>query len=159
MTYVYSSRSENNLLGLEEDLIVIARKAIAISEVDFLINDGVRTQAEQTAAYERHASQTLDGPHLYRIAIDTIAWVDGKINWGVPPDDVYYHKIARAFQKASIGLRIPIIWGGVWDVRLSRLGTDLGAEMRAYGHRHPDPFFDIGHFQLLNSRRSLVLTA
>ena len=152
--YVYGQRSESNLAGLRHAIVIVARKALTLTEVDYFVNDGMRTQAEQTYAYEHHASQTLGGPHLYGIAIDVLAWVNGRINWGVPPDDAYYHKIARAFQRASIELRIPVIWGGVWDIRLSMLGTNLADEMRAYKRRNGGhAFFDIGHFQLPNSDR------
>jgi hypothetical protein len=53
---------------------------------------------------------------------------------------------------ASIRTLIPLIWGGVWDVELAKLGEDVHAESMAYVARalakKERGFTDGPHFEL-----------
>lgn len=112
MTYKFSERSVKNLAGVHPHLIAVAALALADSEVDFVITEGLRTRARQAELFASGASQTMNSRHLTGHAIDVAAYVQG-IRWDWP----LYEKIANAFEGASKKLDIPITWGGSWKMR------------------------------------------
>lgn len=105
-----STRSEKELVGVDQRLVKVIRRAIQITEIDFRIIDGLRTQAEQKELVKAGASKTLRSRHLSGKAVDVMALVNGKGRWEIP----LYHKIAEAFYKAAKELKIEITWGGEW---------------------------------------------
>ena len=109
-------RSLERLNGVHPDLIRLIKRAIYISEVDFVIVQGLRTLAEQKANVAKGASQTMNSRHFpgkegYGCAVDIAAWVENKIAW-VPIS--LYHKIHEAFVKAGQVEDVKFTWGGSW---------------------------------------------
>jgi peptidoglycan L-alanyl-D-glutamate endopeptidase CwlK len=111
MTYRFSERSARNLAGVHPHLIAVAAMALSRSEVDFVITEGVRTQARQAELVASGASRTMRSRHLSGHAIDVAAWVGGGVRWDWP----LYERIAAAFEESSVLLDIPIVWGGSWQ--------------------------------------------
>ncbi|MGP7732947.1 M15 family metallopeptidase [Oceanimonas smirnovii] len=114
MTFRFSQRSEQNLQGVHPDLVAVVRKALALTEVDFMVTEGVRAPERQRELVKRGASQTMNSLHLpqadgYAYAVDLAAWVGG-VRWDWP----LYHKLAEAMKQAGAELGIPIEWGGDW---------------------------------------------
>jgi peptidoglycan L-alanyl-D-glutamate endopeptidase CwlK len=112
--FQFSQRSEQNLQGVHPDLVAVVRKALALTSVDFMVTEGVRTPERQRELVSRGASQTMNSLHLpqadgYAHAVDLAAWVGG-VRWDWP----LYHKIAEAMKLAAAELGIPIEWGGDW---------------------------------------------
>lgn len=112
--FQFSKRSEQNLHGVHPDLVAVVRKALALTSVDFMVTEGVRTPERQRELVKRGASQTMNSLHLpqadgYAHAVDLAAWVGG-VRWDWP----LYHKIAEAMKLAAAELGIPIEWGGDW---------------------------------------------
>lgn len=111
MTFSFSSRSENNLRGVNPDLVLVARRALAISPVDFAITEGLRTLARQKQLVAGGKSQTLRSRHLTGHAVDVFACPTPAGSW----EWKYYAQIAAAFKQAATTLNIPIEWGGDWQ--------------------------------------------
>lgn len=145
----FSKRSLNNLKGVRQPLVRVAHRAIAITEIDFGVIDGLRTREEQAALVEAGASQTMNSNHLTGEAIDIMAYVGARGSWELP----LYHKIADAFAKAAFHEGVGIRWGGAWhidDVRdwqgsMEAAQDDYIRLRRSQGRR---PFLDSGHFEL-----------
>lgn len=58
-------------------------------------------------------------------------------------------KIAKLIQQYSIENNLTIRWGGVWDMSLNKLSSDLEKEITAYQVRHKGKdFFDGVHFEI-----------
>ena len=55
-----SKRTRDNLKGVNEKLVMLAGYALAISEQDFFVNEGLRTTAKQQEYFKNGRSQ-LDG--------------------------------------------------------------------------------------------------
>ncbi|PKG39699.1 M15 family metallopeptidase [Psychromonas sp. Urea-02u-13] len=114
--FALSSRSNTKMLGVENDLKKVTRRALELSAFDFAITSGHRTEAEQHDLYLKGHSQ-LDGvnrksKHQHAKAIDFMAYDEsGKPTW----DMHYYREISEAFKQASRELNIPIVWGGDWN--------------------------------------------
>ena len=108
--HVFSRRSETNLAGVHPDLVRIMRRALELSEVDFMITEGFRTRQRQEALLREGKSKTMRSRHLTGHAVDVAAWIDGKISWNWP----HYEVIARAIKQAGAELGVPVEWGGDW---------------------------------------------
>lgn len=105
-----SDRSKRALAGVHPDLVKVVERAIQITEVDFVVTEGLRSEETQARYVAGGKSRTMNSRHLTGHAVDVAALVKGKASW-VMSD---YEKIARAFKKAAYELGIPIVWGGDW---------------------------------------------
>lgn len=110
MGYAFSSRSLQRLEGVHPRLVALAREAIALSPVDFMITEGLRSRARQAALVKAGASRTSRSRHLTGHAIDVAALVDGQVRWDWP----LYPRIAAAFKAAAVRQGTAIVWGGDW---------------------------------------------
>ncbi len=108
--FTLSANSYRKLEGVHPQLVRVVELAIALTEVDFTVTEGVRTYARQKALVEAGASTTMNSRHLTGHAVDLAAYVNGKIAWDWP----LYHKIAAAMKQAAKELNVAIVWGGDW---------------------------------------------
>ena len=108
--YVYSTRSNDNLIETRQEIQRVSHCALSRSPVDFVIIDGGRTAAEHKKNLENGRSWTKRSRHQDGAAIDFAAYVNGAITYAPEP----YWQIAGAFYQCSEALKIPIIWGGEW---------------------------------------------
>lgn len=112
MAYRLSARSKSRLVGVHSDLIRVAMRAIQLTSVDFGISEGVRSIERQRLLFEQGATKLMKSRHLSGHAIDVYAYVGGEARWDWP----LYYKIAEAFKQAAKEERVPIRWGGDWDM-------------------------------------------
>lgn len=108
MTFKLSQRSLDKLQGVDKRLVAVVNRAIELTEVDFGITEGLRTKERQEQLVAEGKSQTLNSKHLRGMAVDVVAYVDGKVSW----DKQHYQKIAEAFKQAADELNVSIRWGG-----------------------------------------------
>lgn len=108
--YRFSQRSYDRMVGVRPELIVVATRALALSSVDFGINEGLRTSERQAQYVQSGASQTMRSRHLTGHAIDVVPYVSGVVHQDWP----LYDAIAIAMKAAAVELRIPLEWGGDW---------------------------------------------
>lgn len=106
----FSQRSENNLKGVNADLVKVVRRALELSPVDFGITEGLRTVERQRQLVATGKSQTMNSRHISGHAIDVFAYPTSSGSW----EWKYYEQIANVFKQASKELNIPIEWGGDW---------------------------------------------
>lgn len=105
-----SKRSLERLQGLHPRLVAVVKEASALSPVDFMVTEGMRTKARQAALVRAGASRTMVSRHLTGHAVDVAAMVDGQVRWDWP----LYPRIAAAFKAAAARQGTAIIWGGDW---------------------------------------------
>lgn len=108
--FKFSQRSENNLKGVNSDLVKIVRRALQLSPVDFGITEGLRTVERQRQLVAAGKSQTMNSRHISGHAVDVFAYPTSAGSW----EWKYYEKIATAFKQAAKELNIPVEWGGDW---------------------------------------------
>lgn len=109
MTFKFSARSEKNLEGVHPDLVRVVRRALTMSDIDFVVIEGVRSVNHQKQLVKSGASQTMRSRHLTGHAVDLAAWI-GQIRWDWP----LYDKIAHAMKEAAKIEKVTIEWGGDW---------------------------------------------
>ena len=110
MTFRFSSRSLRNLEAVHPDLVAVAHRALQITEIDFIVTEGLRTREKQMELVRAGASRTTRSRHLTGHAIDIAAWVAGQVRW----DWHLYEELSHAFKQAAAELKVPIVWGGDW---------------------------------------------
>lgn len=105
-----SDRDLQRLIGVHPDLVAVVEGAAQITEVDFIITEGLRTKERQEQLVRAGASRTLKSRHLTGHAIDLAAKVGDEVRWDWP----LYHKLADAMQQAAAVCGVEIEWGGDW---------------------------------------------
>lgn len=120
MPNIFGKSSEEKLMTVDFRLRQVARKALIISPIDFGISCGRRTLEEQKEAYRTKGSKR-DGvilvsrhqvkkPDDLAEALDFYPYIHGKSNFEREPVAI----VAGAFLQASILLRYPVYWGGLF---------------------------------------------
>jgi peptidoglycan L-alanyl-D-glutamate endopeptidase CwlK len=110
VTFKLSKRSRARLVGVHPDLVAVVERAIQITDVDFMITEGLRSVTRQKELFAAKATRTMNSRHLTGHAVDVAAMVGGEVRWDWP----LYPRIAEAFKQAALEHRTPIIWGGDW---------------------------------------------
>lgn len=108
--FKFGKRSYDLLSGVRPELIIVAYRALQLSDVDFGITEGLRTPERQAQLQAEGKSTTLKSRHLTGHAIDVAAYIEGKLTWNFAE----YHSISTAFKAAATELGIAIEWGGDW---------------------------------------------
>lgn len=121
MAFALSKRSLDKLAGVKPELAAVVKRAIQLTEVDFVVVQGNRTKAEQVALYAQGRTKpgpkvtwTLNSNHIGGRAVDLAPWVDGAIEWDNSGRMGLYQHIAAAMMAAADELKTPITWGGSW---------------------------------------------
>lgn len=122
MAYVLGKRSLDNLEGVHPNLVKVVKRAIEITEQDFMVLEGVRALARQQQLYAQGRTKpgpkvtwTLNSNHFvnkktgYGHAVDLVPY---PVDWN---DLAKFDAMARAMFQAANELNIPIRWGADWD--------------------------------------------
>ncbi|WP_157215853.1 M15 family metallopeptidase domain-containing protein [Flavisphingomonas formosensis] len=153
MTYSLGAKSLANLSGVHPAIAHVVCRAITITEQDFSVYEGLRTQATQDAYLGRGVTKVKFSQHMkqadgYGHAVDLVPWIEGANRWEWP----LIYPIASAMRAAAAERGVSLRWGGVWDRALLELGRSPASLKKAvseYCTRHPGPdFFDGPHFEL-----------
>ncbi len=150
MAFTLSQRSLGRLDGVKNELHSVVTTAIGLTNVDFGVICGLRTEKEQEELVARGASQTMKSKHLTGDAVDLMAYVGSRGSWELN----LYDDIADAMKEASVREGVPIKWGASWHIPDLRSWEGTAEEaMNAYidlrrsqGRR---PFIDAPHFELI----------
>ncbi|HDT4952764.1 TPA: M15 family metallopeptidase [Morganella morganii subsp. morganii] len=103
----FSQRSENNLKGVNSDLVKVIRRALEITPVDFIVIEGLRTQARQKELVAAGKSQTNNSRHLTGHAVDIIP-VNTK--WQIEEFKPLLKTVKQAADELGVKLRFGINW-------------------------------------------------
>ena len=149
MAFKLSQRSLGRLDGVKNEMHSVVTHAITVSNVDFGVICGLRTEAEQADLVARGASQTHKSKHLTGDAVDLMAYLNGRASWEIS----FYDDIADAIKEAAIQEGVSIKWGAAWSVEDIRQWEGTMEEAmnnyvdlrRSQGRR---PFIDGPHFEL-----------
>lgn len=159
MTFALGSKSRTNLQGVHPHLVEVVERAIQVTPVDFQVFEGLRTRDRQARLVAQGASQTMDSRHLpgrdgLGHAVDLVPLIDfdkdgrAELRW----DWSLCCRVADAVRRASLELKVPIRWGGVWDRAIVDLGGDMEDEVAEYVARRKaagkKAFLDGPHFEL-----------
>lgn len=111
-----NERSLKNLATVHPDLVKVVHRADELTDLPFIITEGVRTLERQKMLFAKGLSKTMRSRHLphpmdgLSRAIDFVPVLEGEITWKTPA----FVPIIAAFMKASAELKIPIESGSSW---------------------------------------------
>lgn len=111
--FKFSRRSLRNLEGVHPHLVKVMERAISLTEIDFMVIEGVRSMQRQAALVASGASKTMNSRHITGHAVDIVPFVDGEIRWDWP----LYDKLAEYIKQAARDCDVNIEWGGDWKWR------------------------------------------
>ena len=151
MAFTLSQRSLGRLDGVKNELHSVVTTAIGLTNIDFGVSCGLRTEKEQEDLVARGASQTMKSKHLTGHAVDVVAYIGSRISWELN----LYDDIADAFKEASVREGVGIKWGASWHIPDLRDWEGTAEEAmnsyidlrRSQGRR---PFIDAPHFELVS---------
>lgn len=110
MSITLGSRSLMRLEGVHADLVRVVKRAAAMSDLDFTVLEGLRTEVRQRQLMQQGATKTLNSRHLTGHAVDLAPMLDGKVSWDWP----LYHRLAKTVKSAAAFEKVPLQWGGDW---------------------------------------------
>lgn len=150
MSFKLSQRSLSRLEGVNEDLVSVVKWAIDITNVDFGVTEGMRSEETQAKYVAAGKSQTMKSKHLVGQAVDLVAYIDGAVSWELN----VYDDVAAAIRLGAQEIGIPIRWGAAWhipDLRewngtMEEAMNDYIDTRRAQNRR---PFIDAPHFEMM----------
>lgn len=150
MSFRLSQRSIERLEGVNEELVRVVMRAIAITKVDFGVVEGVRSEEKQRELVAAGASQTMESKHLTGRAVDLMAYISGRGSWELS----LYDDIAHAMRQAAVEQNIGIRWGAAWVIPDIRIWTGpMESAMNYYidsrRRQNKRPFIDAPHFELI----------
>jgi peptidoglycan L-alanyl-D-glutamate endopeptidase CwlK len=105
-----NKRSEQKLIGVDERLVAVVRRAAELTKIDFQVTCGRRTVAEQKLLVAMGKSATMRSYHIVGKAVDLVAMIGKDASWEL----VHYAQINKAMQAAAKELGVTITWGGSW---------------------------------------------
>lgn len=103
-------RSEKNLTGVHDKLVSVVRRAADVTDIDFVVIEGLRTVERQKELVAKGASKTMNSKHITGHAVDIAPVIGGEIRWDWP----LYHKLAVIVKQAAKDMGVTVTWGGDW---------------------------------------------
>lgn len=149
MTYKLSNKSLKKLEGVHPDLVRVVKRAITLSKVDFLVNEGVRSSDRQKELVASNKSHTMHSKHMvqedgYSYAVDLLPY---PVNWNIES----FFPIAEAMQLSAKELGVKIRWGGCWCSlnQESNPKALLATYVQSRKQHKVKVFIDAPHFELI----------
>ncbi|WP_425985818.1 M15 family metallopeptidase [Brevundimonas sp. TWP1-2-1b1] len=121
MAYTLSQRSLDALKGVHPNMVRVVKRAIQITQQDFLVTEGVRTPERQRQLYAQgrttpgpKVTWTLQSNHFvqksgYGHAVDLCP---APVDWESLKK---FNDIAAAMKRAAMMEGVKITWGGDWS--------------------------------------------
>lgn len=123
MTYKLSKRSLANLEGVHPKLVLVVKRALELSQVDFTVIEGVRTPERQKELYAQ--GRTAPGS-IVTWMLTSNHFVNKATGFGHAVDIVPYpvdwkntaafDAVAKAMFQAADELAVKIRWGADWNM-------------------------------------------
>lgn len=110
MSITLGGRSLLRLEGVHPDLVRVVKRAASMSDLDFTVLEGLRTEARQRELFKQGATKTMNSRHLTGHAVDLAPMLNGQVSWDWP----LYHRLAKTVKSAAELEKVPLQWGGDW---------------------------------------------
>lgn len=105
-----NERSLKALTGVHPDLVKVVHRADELTDLPFIITEGLRSKERQRELFAKGLSKTLNSRHITGHAVDFAPILYGEVTWKTPA----FLPIIKAFKRAAAELNIPIVSGGDW---------------------------------------------
>jgi peptidoglycan L-alanyl-D-glutamate endopeptidase CwlK len=145
-----SRRSLDRLEGVDERLVAVVKHAITVTRTDFGVIQGMRTIEQQKELVAKGASQTMKSKHLEGLAVDLMAYINGRGSWELN----LYDDLADAMKEGANAVGVKVRWGAAWHIDdIGSWPLTMEAAMNEYidlrRGQNRRPFIDGPHFELM----------
>lgn len=110
MTFILGPRSLSKLTGVHPDLVRVVKRAIAVTPVDFVVTEGLRTLARQKELVAAGASKTMNSRHLTGHAVDLAPVVGKQVRWDWSLFDVLIPAVKQAANECGVTIECGYDW-------------------------------------------------
>lgn len=107
-----SRRSLDRLQGVDERMVAVVKYAITATKTDFGVIQGMRTIEQQKELVAKGASQTMKSKHLDGLAVDLMAYINGRGSWELN----LYDDLADAMKEGANAVGCKVRWGAAWHI-------------------------------------------
>lgn len=152
--FKFSDKSLINLEGVHPFLVDLCHAAIKISNVDFMVFEGVRTIERQKQLQQRGVTRTLNSRHLTGHAVDLVPYIAGRATWDWDGCYEICDAMASVYRsRAYVDDRCidapRVRWGGAWGVSFFEIADAREARKRERANKKEgDDFADGVHFEI-----------
>ena len=122
MGFELDGKSLSKLDGIFPPLAKVVLAAARASQQPFIIEQGIRSEAEELKHCQDGTSRTMNSMHLkqkdgFGHAVDLVPVVAGLLLWQLPPSQqwAFIYPVAAAMQQEAIAASVMVRWGGCWD--------------------------------------------
>ena len=105
-----NERSLKALQGVHPDLVRVVHRADELTDLQFIITEGLRTKERQRELFAKGLSKTLNSRHITGHAVDFAPLLDGDVTWKTPA----FLPVIKAFRQAAAELKTSIVSGSEW---------------------------------------------
>ena len=105
-----NERSLKALQGVHPDLVRVVHRADELTDLQFIITEGLRTKERQRELFAKGLSKTLNSRHITGHAVDFAPLLDGNVTWKTPA----FLPVIKAFRQAAAELKTSIVSGSEW---------------------------------------------
>ena len=112
MSFKLSQRSLDRMQGVDERMVSVVKFAITATKTDFGVIQGLRTLEMQKALVAKGASQTMKSKHLDGLAVDLMAYIEGRGSWELN----LYDDLADAMKEGANAAGVAVRWGAAWHI-------------------------------------------
>lgn len=114
-----NTASLKRLESVHPDLVAVVKHAAGLSDLLFVVTEGLRTIERQKQLVAEGKSQTMKSRHLTGHAVDLAVWFDRDADKVVDVDELswkfeFYKQLADTMKAAAQELGVVIEWGGDW---------------------------------------------
>ena len=147
--HFFTESSEKMLKEINPALAEVAKRALAISDIEFQVTHGKRTRNQHNEFWRKGVTIANTSTHFYGHAVDLMPIIEGR----PCVEAEAFDDVAMCMKLAGQDLHTPIRWGGAWhcdnlcafDGILEDLQMYYIDSMREVGKR---PRLDYSHFEL-----------
>jgi peptidoglycan L-alanyl-D-glutamate endopeptidase CwlK len=113
--FIFSKRSLDNLKGVNPKLTQVVYRALELTDIDFAVVDGLRTEKESAKNRDKGTSYIKRSKHEDGLAVDLTPIANGKAVEGKESDWPYFGQLSKWMFLAANELGVKIAWGGDWE--------------------------------------------
>jgi peptidoglycan LD-endopeptidase CwlK len=116
MSFNLTIRDQERMEGLHPDLVYVVKDAAKLTDMPFMVVEGLRTLETQKKYLKNGVTKTLKSRHLHGCAIDLAAIKDGIVVYKFKNSEQrrLQKRLNDVMKLAASDLGIPLKFGGDW---------------------------------------------
>lgn len=115
---ILKEADEKKLLGVNPDLVGVVREAAEITDIYFIVAEGLRSKERQKKLLAEGKSKTMNSKHIVGKAVDL--YPTDKTRTRIDWTNTAFKKLSDTMKHAAKNCGIEITWGGDWKTFIDK---------------------------------------